>query len=198
MSMPALRWQFRLTRRARKWVLVTHIVAAGLWLGVDIAFGILVSTAVLTDDPRVAGTALQVLEMFAIWPMLVASILCLACGVVLGLGSKYGLLRYWWVAAKLAINVLMATLIAFVLRPGIYEAGRVGRRIVGAATTAGVPTDLLFPVVVAPTLLLIAYLLAVFKPRTRIPRPSAWSKWSPSIRRRQRHQLSMEARRWPA
>jgi hypothetical protein len=190
-TMPVLRSRFRLGVRARKWFLVVHIVAAALWFGVDIAFGVLVSTAVLTDDPRVAGTALQVLEMFAIWPMLAASILCLASGVVLGLGSTYGLLRYWWVVAKLAINLLMTTLIAFALRPGIYEAGRIGRTIVDAETTAGVPTDLLFPVVVAPSLLLTAYLLAVFKPRARIPRPSARavtqrtrSLAAPSIRRR--------------
>jgi uncharacterized membrane protein len=169
----AIPWRLRLGARARKWFLVVHIIAAALWFGVDIAFGVLVSTAALTDDPRVAGTALQVLELFAIWPMLAASLLCLASGVVLGLGSRYGLLRYWWVTAKLAINVLMTVLIAFALRPGIYEAGRVGRRIVDAETTAGASADLLAPVVVAPTLLLTAYLLSVFKPGARVPWPSA-------------------------
>jgi hypothetical protein len=160
----------RLSGPARKWFLLAHIVTAGLWFGVDITLGILVSTALLADEPRTAGTALQALEFFAIWPMFTASVLCLATGVVLGLGSKYGLLRYWWVAVKLAINVLMSTLIVLALRPGVGEAADIGSRLVAGDTGTPPPTGLLFPVIVAPTLLLIAYLLSVFKPRARIRR----------------------------
>lgn len=158
---------FRLGGRARKWFLLGHIVAAALWFGVDIALGVLVSTALLTDDPQTAGTALQAVRMFAIWPMFGASAATLATGVVLGLGSKYGLVRYWWVAVKLAANLLMSLLIAGSLRPGVDEAARIGREMVAGGVGAA-PTDLLYPVIVAPTLLVIAFVLSVFKPRTRL------------------------------
>lgn len=149
--------RFRLSGPVRKGFLLVHIVSAALWFGVDIAFGILATTALLTDDPATASTAVQAVRMFAIWPMFGASLASLATGVVLGLGSKYGLLRYWWVAVKLAANVLMSTLIVTSLRPGIDQ----------AASTE--PTaDILFPVIVAPTLLLTAFLLSVWKPRARI------------------------------
>jgi hypothetical protein len=35
----------------------------------------------------------------------------LASGVVLGLGTKWGLIRYWWVAAKLVLNVVLVALV---------------------------------------------------------------------------------------
>ncbi|MEV6648752.1 hypothetical protein [Amycolatopsis sp. NPDC051371] len=145
--------------RARKWYLVGHIVSAGAWIGIDAVLGILVCTALISDDAAVVTTSLKALELFAVWPMLIAALLTLATGVVLGLGTRYGLVRYWWVAVKLAVNVLMALLILFALRPGI-----------GEATTD--PEGLLYPVVVAPTLLLFASVLSVFKPWGRIRKES--------------------------
>lgn len=150
--------RFRLPRTVRKGFLLVHIVSAALWFGVDIAFGTLAVTALVTDDPQTAGTALRAVRMFAVWPMFGASLACLASGLVLGLSSGYGVLRYWWVAIKLGVNLLMAALIVLALRPGIE-----------AAASGGRPEDLLYPVFVAPTLLLTAYVLAVWKPRARTP-----------------------------
>jgi hypothetical protein len=148
--------------RARKWYLVAHIVSAGAWIGIDAVLGILVCTALISDDATVVTTSLQALPLFAVWPMLTASVLTLATGVVLGLGTRHGLVRYWWVAVKLTVNVLMALLILFALRPGIDE----------AAALTGDPEGLLYPVVVAPALLLFAGVLSVFKPWGRIRKES--------------------------
>jgi hypothetical protein len=156
---PSTNRSLRLNGPVRKGFLLVHIVSSALWFGIDIALGILVATALLADDPVTAGTALQAVRMFAVWPMFGASLACLATGVVLGLGSRYGLLRYWWVAVKLGVNLLMSVLIVMSLRPGIDEA---------AATKPS--TELLYPVLVAPTLLLTAYLLSVWKPRARLYR----------------------------
>jgi HAMP domain-containing protein len=158
----------RLRGSVRKSVLLVHILAGAAWFGIDLALGVLVFTALLTADPQVAGTSLQVLETFAVWPMFIASVLCLLSGTVLGLGSKYGLVRHWWVAVKLAVNVLMCVLIMVALRPGLGEAADTGRQLAAGNPAAEVPADLLGPVLVAPTLLLIAYLLSVFKPWGRI------------------------------
>lgn len=160
----------RLSGRGRKAFLVLHIVSGAMWFGIDLGLGILVITALVTGDPQTAGTAVQAVELFAIWPMFGASLVCLGAGMVLALGSKYGLLRYWWVATKFGITVLMSTLIVVSLRPGIDEAASVGERLMAGDITASVPSGLLFPVFVAPTLLLTAYLLSVFKPWGRIRR----------------------------
>jgi hypothetical protein len=158
----------RLGGRTRKAFLSLHVVSGAAWFGIDLALGILVVTALVVDDPRTAGMALQAVELFAIWPMFGASLLCLAAGVVLGLGSKYGLVRFWWVAIKLALNLLMSTLIVISLRPGIGEAAGIGERLMAGDTTVSVSSDLLFPVLVAPSMLLTAYVLSVFKPWGRM------------------------------
>lgn len=160
----------RLRGRVRKTFLTVHALSGAAWFGIDLALGILVLTALLTDDRRTAGTAVRAIELFAVWPMFTASVLCLASGVVLGLGSKYGLMRYWWVAVKLAVNLLMSTLIVVALRPSIGKAASVGDRLLAGDPTATVPRDLLIPVCVAPTLLITAYLLSVFKPWGRVRR----------------------------
>ncbi|UOZ07194.1 hypothetical protein [Amycolatopsis sp. WQ 127309] len=154
----------RLGARARKWYLVAHIVSGGAWIGIDAVLGILVATALISGDPAVVATSLQALELFAVWPMLIAALLTLGTGVVLGLGTKYGLVRYWWVAVKLAVNVVMALLILFALRPGLYDAAGYGRQLAAGQTPQGDPAGLLYPVIVAPSLLLFASVLSVFKP----------------------------------
>ncbi len=162
----------KLSGRARKAVLLVHVLSAAAWLGIDLALGILVVVALSTKDANTAGIAIQAVDMFAIWPMLGASVVCMVSGVVLGLGSKYGLVRYWWVATKLVLNVGMTVLIAFSLRPGVQEAARIGARMLAGDPAAVVPPGMLYPVVVAPTLLLSAYVLSVFKPWGRIRRPA--------------------------
>ncbi|WP_046471875.1 hypothetical protein, partial [Allosalinactinospora lopnorensis] len=166
----------RLGARTRKAVLVTHIVSVSVWIGLDAALGVLVFTALLTDDTQVAAVAWQALVLIALWPMFTASLAGLASGAVLGLGGKYGLVRYWWVAVKLAINLLMSALILFALRPGLVEAAAYGRELATGSTALPEPTGLLFPVFVAPTLLLIAVLLSVYKPWGRIRERAAPSR----------------------
>lgn len=162
----------RLGRRTRKTVLLAHIASAGAWLGIDVVMGVLVFTAVLTGSDRTKALAYQALEMFAIWPLLTAGLLCLATGVVLGLGSKYGLVRYWWVAVKLVLNVVLSSLVLLSLRPGVVEAAERGRQFFAGGSPALDVGDLVFPPVVSTTALVFAMVLSVFKPwgRTRVRR----------------------------
>lgn len=172
----------RLSGRGRKVFLAVHLLTAAAWFGIDFAVGFLVITAGITGSPQTAGAALQAIGIFAVWPMFSTSVLCLVSGVVLGLGTKYGLVRYWWVAVKLAINVLFSALIVAGLRPGINQAADAGARMTAGDTTAVIPEMLLYPVVLGPSLLLTAYLLSVFKPwgrlqqRTPAPRELATSR----------------------
>ena len=156
-------------RRTRKALLVAHIVTAGAWIGLDVVMGLFVFSAVLSDDDVTVSVSLQALELFAVWPLLTVGLLCLLTGVLLGLGTKYGLVRYWWVAVKLALNVVLSSLVLVALRPGVEEAAEAGRSLAtGESLTASVG-QLGFPPVVSTTALVIATILAVYKPwgRTR-------------------------------
>jgi hypothetical protein len=80
---------WRLGGRARKTVLVLHILAAGTWFGLDVAMAVLVFTAIFTESAEVRAHTLQSLRLVTVWPMFSAAMLSLITGVILGLGSKY-------------------------------------------------------------------------------------------------------------
>ncbi len=168
-AVPARR-PWRLGGRTRKAVLVTHILSAGTWFGMDVVMAVLVFTAVGTDSDETRALTYQALELFAVWPMAIAGLVCLASGVLLGLGSKYGLVRFWWVAVKLVLNVLLSTLVLLALRPGVREAAEQGRQLGDGVATLAAPGDMLYPPIVSTSLLLVAFLLSVFKPWGRISR----------------------------
>ncbi|MEU5722665.1 hypothetical protein [Micromonospora sp. NPDC047738] len=158
----------RLGARTRKGVLVVHIASAGAWLGVDVAMAVVIFTAVFKHDTGTRALCYQALQLFAVWPLFTAGTICLASGVVLGLGSKYGLVRYWWVATKLALNVLLTGLVPLALRPGLSGLNELGRQLAAghlATTSVG---NMIYPPIVSPAALLVALVLAVFKPWGRI------------------------------
>lgn len=163
---------WRLGSRLRKTVLLFHIAAGGIWFGLDVAMALLIFTAIGTDSAGVRAYSLQSLQLITVWPMFIAAMLSLITGVLLGLGSKYGLLRYWWVAIKLVLNLMLATLIVTALRGEVANAANLGGQLALGADLEWDFTNLLYPPIVSPTALTIAFLLAVFKPWGRIRRPT--------------------------
>jgi hypothetical protein len=161
-----VRW--RLGTRTRKSVLVLHIASAGAWLGVDVVMAVLIFTALLRDDPATRALSYRALELVAVGPLLACGLVCLATGIVLGLASRYGLVRYWWVAAKLVLNLVLTGLVLVALAPEVAAHADQARRL-----EAGLPAlldvgQLIFPPIVSPTALLVAMVLATFKPWGRI------------------------------
>jgi hypothetical protein len=160
-----------LSTRTRKLVLLVHIAAAGVWLGFDLVLGILVLTA-FSADPTAAGAAAASIAAFGTWPLAVVGLVTLVTGVLLGLGTKYGLVRYWWVLVKLVINVVLVTLVVFVLTPGVTAVGDAGRAALVDGGSPTVPATLVFPPLVSSTAVIVAMTLSVFKPWKRVRRGS--------------------------
>jgi len=163
---PTVRW--RLGTRTRRSVLVLHIASAGAWLGVDVAMAVLIVTALVADDPATKALSYRALELVAVVPLLACGLVCLLTGIALGLGSRWGLVRYWWVAVKLVLNLVLTGLVLVGLAPEVAAHADQARQF-----EAGLPAlldvgQLIFPPIVSPTALLVAMALAVFKPWGRI------------------------------
>jgi hypothetical protein len=146
---------------------VAHIVAAGSWIGVDLVLGVLVFAPGLVEDPSLAGAGYRVLPVL-FWPMIGSGTAALVTGVALGLATHWGLVRYRWVALKLAITVLLLVLVALALRPGLEQAAEQGRRLESGEPVTTGPGSLAFPPIVSASLLLVAVALSVVKPRTPV------------------------------
>ena len=91
-------------------------------------------------------------------------------GIVLGLGTTYGLFRYWWVVLKLALNVVLTLLVLVALRPEVTSLANDGQLAATGQAVTFVEDNIVFPPIVSPALLLVAFVLAVYKPWGRIRR----------------------------
>jgi hypothetical protein len=168
---------WRLRPRTRKSVLVVHIASAGAWLGIDVVLAVVIVTAIRGDDATRA-LCYQALELFAGWPLVAAGLVCLASGVVLGLGTPFGLVRYWWVVVKLVINVVFVALVPIALRPEVLGKAEQGRHFMAGLPATLTVGNLIYPPIVSPAGLIIAMILAVFKPwglirKVRLPTRAA-------------------------
>ena len=172
---PAARWP--LGRRTRQTVLIVHIVSAGAWIGIDVIVAVLVLAGWFGDDAGTRGVAYQALSKFVVLPMLTAGLTCLVTGLLLGMATKWGLVRYRWVLVKLVLNVVLCSLILVALQPGMAEIGEYGAALAaGGNPDDAVVSQSLYPPAVSLTALSLATVLAVMKPWGKTRRREVASK----------------------
>jgi uncharacterized membrane protein len=162
--------RLRLPGWVRKTTLLIHIVSAVAWIGIDIVMGVLIFTALFTEDSYLKMINYGALSVAIFWPLITTAVLSLVSGLVLGWSSKYGAaVRYTWVLIKLILNVVLSILVIVLLNPTLIDAGEFSR-----ALAAGQQPDetsletLMYPPIVSTSLLLFASFLGVFKPWGRI------------------------------
>lgn len=150
--------------RLRKAALVLHVTTSVGWCGAVAAFLVLAVTANVSSDPSDVRAAYLAMEIMG-WTILVPlSVLAFASGILQSVGTKWGLIRYYWVLFKLGITVV-ATAVLLSYTQTLEALGSVA-----AAAPADVnPADLRNPSpvlhsAVGIALLLIATGLAIFKP----------------------------------
>jgi hypothetical protein len=155
----------KLSPRWRKLLLTAHVATSVSVLGTDLVLLGLGISSVRGADPR---TIYPAAHLVATWLLAPLATVALGTGVLLGLLTQWGLLRYWWVTIKLALTATLTGVVLLVLVPRLDVAA-------GAATA---PDPRLFtagerlPLVVAPaagvTLLILTVVLAIYKPRWRL------------------------------
>ena len=110
-----------LSPRTRRAVLTTHIIASVGLLG-DVAAVLAVNVrAATTPDAALASSSYELLEMFSLVFGIPLSFIALITGLTLGLGSKWGVLRYAWVTAKLLLLLSVILVGALVIGPATSE-----------------------------------------------------------------------------
>jgi hypothetical protein len=107
----------RLRPGMRRAVLTVHIASSVALLGSCAAIVAIHVRAASTSDAGLAASAYELLGMFPTLFGIPLSLTSLVSGVALGLGSKWGVLRYRWVAAKLVLLLSVIVVGALVLGP---------------------------------------------------------------------------------
>jgi hypothetical protein len=94
------------------------------------------------------------------------ALLALTSGLALGLLTPWGLVRYWWVAIKLALTVAGTVLALLVLVPTLGTAATAAAT--GAPLSSAYRLGLVRDTAAASTVLITTVLLAVYKPFGRL------------------------------
>jgi len=159
-----------MTPGTRKLAVTLHVAVAVGWLGLDLGLLTLGVTGLASRDPRTAQAAYRAMGILGDVLVIPVSLATLLTGVLLGLGTRWGLLRYYWVLAKLVLTLAAALASTFALRATIHRA-------VAGLPAAGQPVDpgaAGISLVVAPTVALLVYgtatVLSVYKPWGRVRR----------------------------
>jgi hypothetical protein len=153
----------------RKFALTAHVGASVGWLGAIVAFLVLAVAGVTSDDAETVRAAYLVMELlgwYALVPLAVASLLT---GLIQSLATSWGLFRHYWVLFKLVIN-LFATIVLLMYTQTLDHLADVAAQTSASGDLGQLrSTSPLLHAGLAAVLLLVATMLAVYKPRGLTP-----------------------------
>ncbi|MGI5439645.1 DUF2269 domain-containing protein [Streptomyces shenzhenensis] len=159
----------KLSRPARRSLLVVHVTASASWLGLTLGLLALGITAATTGQVAAVMASVRSMGLFADRLLLPVALATLGSGLVLSLGTPWGLARHRWVWIKFWLTLATTAATAFALRPGVHAA---------AAAVAGGPLPDAGAVLTGPGVSLAA---CVFMTVISVLKP-----WGPTRRGRRR------------
>jgi hypothetical protein len=169
--------------RLRKFALAAHLSCSVGWLGAVVAYLALDLTVATSEEPqtvRAAWIAMGLVTSSAIVPLALASLLT---GLLMSVGTKWGLFRHWWVLISLLLTIIATVVL-------LSEAGVISRMAAIAAETRTSDAALLalpgtlFHSVGGVAVLLVVQVLNVYKPQGVTP--YGWRKQQEERRRHER------------
>lgn len=160
----------QLTRRARKGWLLAHVALSVGWMGAGAANLTLAASAALRPAGRLTAESVYLaVHLIDLWVVIPAAFGALGTGVVLSVGTPWGLFTHWWVTSKLALTLAVITFSTFGLGLWVETAIAAGE---AGQVTAQAPL-----IVVGAAANIVAFLvmtaLSVYKPRGKLPRPGS-------------------------
>ena len=146
----------------RRFTFTTHITSSVGWVGAALAFLALALIGFTSDDPlKVRGAYLLMAPAawFVLVPLAHASLLS---GIVLSLGTSWGLFRHYWVVLKLSITVFATVILLIYMGTFRQMAGVAADPVMDLAAVRNASP--IVHAVLALALLLAATVLGVYKP----------------------------------
>lgn len=148
-------------QKLRKGLLVLHISASVGWLGAVLAFLAVAVAAAQGTSRELEQGATAVMELIG-WAVLVPlSLASLVTGVVQSLITPWGLIRHYWVLAKLLITMVATGVLLVFMQSFGHGGAEAGGGLHGS--TQG--SSSILHASGALVLLVLALVLSIYKPR---------------------------------
>lgn len=157
------------TRTQRRALLIVHVASSVGWLGVSFTMLTLGLAGRFGGTDRSTEGAYWAAHVFVDVLVIPLSLVSLVSGIVLGLRTRWGLVRHKWVVTKLTLTLITVGLGLFSLRPGVMAAYRESGPGGDPGALADAGTGLLYAGSVSTTTYLFVTAISILKPwgRTR-------------------------------
>src|SRR5215212_9977197 len=123
-----------MTPGIRKFALTMHLTCSVGWIGAVMAYLALVVAALISPDSRMlqaAWIAMELIGWYIIVPLALASLLS---GLVMALGTPWGLFRHYWVLLSLVLTIL-ANLVLLVHMQTVSDVASIAAETPNAAVS---------------------------------------------------------------
>ncbi len=157
-SLPRTRTSWRLARAHRQVVLIVHVLASVGLFGIALTALGFATLALRSDDTSMRQALLRAIELLDRPLLPILAVVSVASGVLLCLGTAWGLFTHVWIVTK---QVIMATLIV----TGVFWIGESARQ----ALEVGTPSAVLLGLYAGHLALLVtATTLSIVKPKAQL------------------------------
>ncbi|HEX9563460.1 MAG TPA: hypothetical protein VF981_05805 [Gemmatimonadaceae bacterium] len=151
----------------RKLALTAHVTTSVGWIGAIAVFLGLASVGLASPDEVTVRAVYLAMEPAAGLVLMPLALSSLVTGLVLAWGTSWGLVRHYWVLFKLGINVFCVALLWMYMETfRVLARAAADRTIDLDAVRSASPV---LHAVLALALLLVAMVLAVYKPKGTTP-----------------------------
>lgn len=162
-----------LSRSVRRALVLIHVMVSVGWMGAGATNLVLAGTALVDPDGTIpAVTAYATIHLIDLWLVIPAAFATLVSGVMLSVGTAWGLLRSWWVLIKFVLTIVVIVFSTFGVGLWVEQSM--------ALDPSAIPSPHARALVIGATGNLLAFILmtalSVYKPRALTPwttRPSA-------------------------
>jgi membrane-bound metal-dependent hydrolase YbcI (DUF457 family) len=155
-----------MTPRIRKFALSAHLTCSVGWIGAVLAYLALVVAATISQNSRTlqaAWIAMELIGWYVIVPLALAALLT---GLVMALGTPWGLFRHYWVVLSLGLTIFATVVLLVHMQTVSNVAGRAAET--PNAAIGGLPVEFVHAGV-GMLVLLVIQVLNMYKPRGMTP-----------------------------
>ena len=160
-------------RTARQWLLLAHVITSLGWMGAGAANVVLAVTAIRTDDAPLRRSCYQLINVIDFALVIPLAFSALGSGMIIGLATKWRLLRHWWVVVKLVLT--LAVIIFSTFGVGVWVEQSMAATTGPVATPSPVAEELVVGAGANIAAFLFMTWASVTKPWPRTP----WARTSP-------------------
>jgi hypothetical protein len=149
--------RLHLPKRGRRALLVAHVLSSVAWFGIAVFVLFLLVVARSTGDGEYARALYRTVET-SIWLSVPVAAVSGITGLVLGLGTPWGVATHWWVVLKEIAFVPLVVTDLLVIAPAAHDLARGG------------DGGFLEPAIGHCVLLALATVISIIKPFGKTPR----------------------------